>query len=49
MGRDPGDQPKDLADLLPDWVGYGALYFVSVLPAIIAGTVVLVLFLNSLR
>lgn len=49
MGRDPSEKPQSLADSLPDWVGYGALYAVSVLPLVIAGTVILVLFLNSLK
>lgn len=49
VGRDDGERPQSLADMLPDWVGYGFLYFISVLPAIIAGSVVLILFLNSLK
>jgi hypothetical protein len=49
VGRDPSEKPQSPADLLPEWVGYGALYAVSALPVMIAGTVILVLFLNSLR
>lgn len=49
IGRDPSEKPQSPADLLPDWVGYGALYAVSALPVVIAGTVILILFLNSLR
>ncbi|GAB4822561.1 hypothetical protein N2152v2_009607 [Parachlorella kessleri] len=49
VGRDPSEKPQSPVDLLPDWVGYGALYAVSALPVVIAGTVILVLFLNSLR
>lgn len=49
IGRDPNDKPQGLADMLPDWVGYGALYLVSVAPVLIALSVVAVLFANSLR
>lgn len=49
MGRDPSEQPRDLADRLPDWVGYGALYLVSIAPVLIAIAAITVLFLNSLR
>lgn len=49
IGRDPTEKPQSAADLLPDWVGYGALYAVSALPVVIAGSVILILFLNSLR
>ena len=49
IGRDPTDKRQGLADSLPDWVGYGALYLVSVAPVLIALTVVGVLFANSLR
>ena len=40
---------KTLADRLPDWMGYGFLYFVSAIPVLIAGSVVAILFFNSLR
>lgn len=49
LGRDPGETPKSLADNLPEWAGYGMLYLISSLPVIIAGSVVAVLFFNSLR
>lgn len=49
MGRDPNEKPQGLADLLPDWVGYGALYAVSALPVFIAATVVAVIFFSSLK
>ncbi|KAI8107010.1 hypothetical protein M9434_001657 [Picochlorum sp. BPE23] len=49
MGRDPNEQPSGLTDLLPDWVGYGALYLVSIAPVLIALSVVAILFFNSLR
>ena len=49
MGRDPNDKPQGFADMLPDWVGYGALYLVSIAPVLIALSVVAVLFANSLR
>ena len=49
MGRDKSETPQGLTDMLPDWVGYGFLYFVSVIPVLIAGTVIAILFFNSLR
>lgn len=49
VGRDPTDKPQGLADMLPDWMGYGALYLVSVAPVLVALGVVGVLFANSLR
>ena len=45
----PSTPSQTLADRLPDWMGYGFLYFVSVIPVIIAGSVVAVLFFNSLK
>jgi len=47
--RDKTEGPQGLTDLLPDWVGYGFLYFVSVIPVLIATSVVAILFFNSLR
>jgi len=44
-----GEKPQGLADMLPDWVGYGTLYGISALPAIIAVATVIVLFYSSLR
>jgi hypothetical protein len=49
VGRDPNEKPQGIADMLPDWVGYGALYLVSIAPVLIALGVVGVLFANSLR
>ena len=49
VGRDISEMPQSLADNLPDWVGYGFLYLVSIAPVLIAGTVVAILFFNSLR
>lgn len=51
MGKDArqGDKPQGLADLLPDWVGFGALYGISAIPVFLAVGAVLVLFYNSLR
>jgi hypothetical protein len=49
MGRDPTEKPQNLTDLLPDWVGYGALYLVSIAPVLIVIGVIAVLFANSLR
>ena len=44
-----GEKPQGLADMLPDWVGFGTLYGISALPAIIAVATVIVLFYSSLR
>jgi hypothetical protein len=51
LGKDAraGERPQTLADLLPDWVGYGALYGISGIPVLLAGSAILVLFYNSLR
>lgn len=50
MGRDKSEASQGgLMDSLPDWVGYGFLYFVSVIPVLITGTVIAILFFNSLR
>lgn len=51
MGKDAraGDKPQGLADLLPDWVGFGALYGISAIPVMLAVGAILVLFYNSLR
>lgn len=46
VGRGPDEKE---GNVLTDLVGYGTLYGISVAPAIIAGTVVLVLFLSSLK
>ena len=49
VGRDKSEKPQGIADLLPDWVGYGFLYGLSGLPVIIGVLVVAVLFFNSLK
>ncbi|DBA94845.1 hypothetical protein WJX77_001914 [Trebouxia sp. C0004] len=49
VGRDKTEKPQGIADLLPDWVGYGFLYGLSGLPVIIGVLVVAVLFFNSLK
>ena len=49
VGRDPNEKPESLLDMLPDWVGYGGLYLVSSGPVLIAVSVIVILFLNSLR
>jgi hypothetical protein len=49
MGRDKSEKPQGLVDMLPDWMGYGFLYLVSSIPVLIAGTVIAILFFNSLR
>ena len=49
IGRDPNEKPKSLTDMLPDWVGYSALYAVSIVPIFIGVAVIAVLFFNSLR
>lgn len=48
-GARAGDKPQGLMDLLPDWVGFGALYGISAIPALLAIGAILVLFYNSLR
>ena len=49
LGRDPLEAPQNLADRLPEWMGYGALYAISAIPVIIAGSVIAILFFNSLK
>lgn len=49
VGRDPSEKREGVLDLLPDWVGYGGLYAVTLIPAfILIGTVTL-LFVTSLK
>lgn len=45
----PGEDPKDLSDMVPPVVGFSFLYFVSFIPVIIVVTVILILFFNSLQ
>ncbi len=49
MSRDKNEEPQSILDTLPDWVGYGLLYFVSVIPVLIASSVIAILFFNSLK
>lgn len=49
LGRDPNEEPQSLADRLPEWMGYGALYAISAIPVLIAGSVIAILFFNSLK
>lgn len=49
VGRDKSEKPEGLADLLPDWFGYGFLYTLTGIPVIIGVVVVAVLFFNSLK
>lgn len=49
MGRDPLEKPTGLADMLPEWMGYGALYAVTLIPVAILATVVAILFFSSLK
>jgi hypothetical protein len=44
-----GEQPQSLADMLPDWVGYGTLYGISIIPVLIVVATITVLFYNSLK
>ncbi|KAG0604399.1 hypothetical protein M758_10G169600 [Ceratodon purpureus] len=45
----PGEEPKDLSDMVPPVVGFSFLYFVSFIPVIIVVAVILILFFNSLQ
>jgi hypothetical protein len=49
LGRDKNEAPQGIADLLPEWMGYGALYAVSAAPIVIGVGVVVILFVNSLK
>lgn len=51
MGKEArrGDKPQGIEDMLPDWVGFGALYGISALPVMFVVVTVLVLFWNSLK
>lgn len=44
-----GEEPQSLTDMLPDWVGYGTLYGISIIPVLIVVAVVSVLFFSSLK
>jgi hypothetical protein len=51
MGKEAraGDKPQSLTDMLPDWVGYGALYGISAIPVMLVVGAVSILFFTSLR
>uniref|UniRef100_A0A7R9VB06 Uncharacterized protein n=1 Tax=Chlamydomonas euryale TaxID=1486919 RepID=A0A7R9VB06_9CHLO len=51
MGQDArlGDKPKKLMDMMPSWVGYSALYGISIIPAMFVVGCVVILFINSLN
>jgi hypothetical protein len=51
MGKEArkGDEPQGLADMLPDWVGFGTLYGISAIPVLLVVGTVLILFYNSLK
>jgi hypothetical protein len=49
VGRDSSEKPKGLADMLPDWVGYGGLYAVTLIPVFILAATVTLLFVTSLK
>jgi hypothetical protein len=49
QGARGNDKPQTVMDMLPDWVGYGALYGISSIPALLAVSAILVLFYNSLK
>lgn len=51
MGQDmrKGEKPQGLADMLPSWVGYGALYGITLIPVLLVIGTVLILFYNSLK
>lgn len=44
-----GEKPQGLADMLPSWVGYGALYGITLIPVLLVIGTVLILFYNSLK
>lgn len=49
MQRDKSELPQGIADLLPDWVGYGFLYGLSGIPVFLVIAVVTLFFFSSLR
>jgi hypothetical protein len=40
---------QSLEDMLPDWVGYGALYGISAIPVFIVVATIGILFVSSLK
>jgi len=49
IGRDKNEKPQGIEDLLPDWIGYSAVYVVWAFPIFIGLAVVAILFSNSLK
>ena len=49
LGRDKSETPSSLTDMLPDWMGYGFLYLVSIIPVLIVVTTIAILFFSSLK
>ena len=49
VGRDPKEKLSGIADNLPSWMGYGALYAVTLIPAAILTTTIAILFFSSLK
>ena len=49
VGRDKEEVPQSITDMLPDWMGYGFLYFVTIIPAIIVVITVSIVFFSSLK
>ena len=52
IGRDDEERQmtgmqKELLDMLPDWMGYGVLYSLSIVPIIITVVAVSILWVNS--
>lgn len=43
------EKPQSAWDMLPSWVGYGALYGVSAIPVLLAGGALAILFWNALK
>ncbi len=43
VGRDKDEKPQGVVDMLPEWVGYSTLYLISSIPAIIFGSVIVIL------
>ena len=49
IGRDKEDVAQSFTDYLPDWMGYGFLYFVTIIPIIIVVVTVSIVFVSSLK
>jgi len=48
IGRDKEEAPQGISDMLPEWMGYGFLYFVSTIPVLIVIVTISILFFSSL-